>query len=209
MQYVGEYTARHHGRNYNERAIPWDALKLSADELMLVDWQINRLSEPVTAELLGERLIIDLQAIPGDFLKIRWASQESSSEKAMIKIGGKRFYLATLDDDSIIGFALHQTPRQVWYSGVLNRRSPIVDWACKLASAARDPARSISSSQVDPLGSLLATPCTINGHEHQKLRDYMKAWRTSAVEADLLPPDVDIGKQQFHPPSLRPKLGQE
>jgi hypothetical protein len=90
-----------------------------------------------------------------------------------------------------------------WNAVVLNRCSPLIQWICRLADAAADAGRSVSSDQVAPFGDLLSTPCSILGHECAKLDEYVKAWRASNVDDDLRPPDIEIKKSQFFPPVLR------
>ena len=169
-----------------------------------MDWQFNRLSNEVVDQILAGRAITQLQAVPGLFLHIRWSLQEQRSASApILSIGNKRFYLADLDSEKTIGFALHRTVLPEWSSAVLNSRSPLVQWACKLVMAASDPAHALTPSRVAPLGDLLSTPCTIHGHNYERLRDYVEAWRTSDLDRELLPPKLAIERSNFNPPGFQ------
>jgi hypothetical protein len=205
LQYLGEYArVARQGRNFKAQAIPWHAIELSEDEPLLVDWQFNRLSREVIDQILAGRTITQLQAVPGLFLHIRWSLQEQQSASApILSIGNKRFYLADLDNEKTIGFALHRTVLPEWSSAVLNSRSPLVQWAYKLVMAASDRAHALTPSRVAPLGDLLSTPCTIHGHNYERLRDYVEAWRSSDLDRELLPPMLAIERSNFDPPGFQ------
>ncbi|HWJ50200.1 MAG TPA: hypothetical protein VNR42_04215, partial [Solirubrobacteraceae bacterium] len=206
LQYLGDYATGvlRQGLNFKAQTIPWHALELSEDDPLLVDWQFNRLSKGLVDQILAGRAITHLQALPGPFLRIRWGVQEQRPvSEAMLSVGQKRFYLADMNNETTIGFALHQSVLPNWNSAVLNIRSPLVQWACRLVEAASDPAQALTPGQVAPLGDLLSTPCTIRGHNHERLRDYVKAWLTSDLDRELMPPDLEIDRTSFNPPGLQ------
>jgi molecular chaperone HtpG len=205
LQYLGEYAAvARQGRNFKTQTIPWQYIELSADEPLLVDWQLNRLSKEVVDHLLTGRTITQLHALPGQFLHIRWSLQEQRSASApILSIGQRRFYLADLGNEKTIGFALHRSVLPDWNSVVLNSRSPLVQWACRLVNAASDPAQALTPGRLAPLGEMLQTPCTIHGYKYDRLRDYVDAWRTSDLDRELLPPNLAIARSSFDPPGFQ------
>jgi hypothetical protein len=137
IQCVGDYADVRETRNLKERVLAWETFGIPMEEPAMVDWQLNRFSDAAIGLLFAGRRISDLRAISTDVLRIRWASRQNTpSERSTISLGGHDFYLATLADDEIIGFALHRTALPNWNSVVLNRRSPLVEWVCKLVDAA-------------------------------------------------------------------------
>jgi molecular chaperone HtpG len=200
LQFVGNYANLQHGQNTKEREIVWSSASVAEDELLLVDWEVNRCSDAVTLGVFEGRRISEMQAIPGGFLRIRWTLGTNPSSNTMVSFGDTKFYLTALDDEDIVGFALHGTALPDWNSAVLNESSPLVRWACKLADATRDPGRDVTDAQVAPLGNLLSTPCTIRGYQHERVAAYVKAWATSDVDDELRPPDVRLTDANFFPP---------
>jgi molecular chaperone HtpG len=204
LQYVRNYASVQHGHNTKKRDIVWSSLTLADDEPLLVDWEINRCSPAVRRGIFGRRWISEIRSIPGGFLRIKWTLRDRPKTETMVSFGGTRYYLAALDDEDTVGFALHATALPDWNSAVLNRASPLVQWACSLADAAQDPGRNVTDTQIAPLGNLLSTPCTIRGYEHERLSAYVKAWTTGDLGDELHPPAIQLTDASFFPPGSVP-----
>jgi len=202
LQSVADYFTADQSENREARAINWADVGLPTGRIALVDWQINRFTDPVLHAVFDRRAIAGFRAVSGQWLAYDWVVKpgEDADNPSELRVGGEDFLLVDADDDQLIGFVAHHVERTGWGMPILNRQSPLIRWVIAMVEAARTPHSGISPRQLEPLGTLLETPCVIQGYEFEKLSAYLEAWCRDDVATTLRPPIASLRVAQFTPP---------